>query len=80
MLCSGEDMCVVWNFPIDWALKSTNAFGWPRLALSVFALDALGRDGVVGYGALLIPTTPGRHERWVYMYAPRVSSLVVSMA
>lgn len=26
---------VVWNFPIDIAFKSTNAFGWPRLVLSV---------------------------------------------
>jgi B9 domain-containing protein 1 len=66
----------VWNFPIDLTLKSTNAFGWPRLALSVFAVDALGRDSVVGYGAVLLPTTPGRHERWVYMYAPQVRECV----
>jgi len=26
---------VVWNFPIDITFKSTNAYGWPRLAISV---------------------------------------------
>lgn len=68
--CSAGE--AVWNFPIDLALKSTCAFGWPRLALSVYAVDSLGRDGVVGYGSVLIPPAPGQHERWVYMYAPKV--------
>lgn len=31
----GQDTSVVWNFPIDVTFKSTNAFGWPRIALSV---------------------------------------------
>lgn len=31
----GQDTAVVWNFPIDVTFKSTNAFGWPRIALSV---------------------------------------------
>lgn len=32
---SGEDPKVVWNFPIDVTFKSTNAFGWPRISISV---------------------------------------------
>lgn len=31
----GQDTAVVWNFPIDVTFKTTNAFGWPRIALSV---------------------------------------------
>lgn len=31
----GGDTVVVWNFPIDVTFKATNAFGWPRIALSV---------------------------------------------
>ena len=31
----GQDTAVVWNFPIDVTFKATNAFGWPRVALSV---------------------------------------------
>ncbi|CAN0358596.1 unnamed protein product, partial [Hapterophycus canaliculatus] len=31
----GQDTAVVWNFPIDVTFKATNAFGWPRIALSV---------------------------------------------
>lgn len=31
----GHDTAVVWNFPIDVTFKTTNAFGWPRIALSV---------------------------------------------
>ncbi|CAM9290049.1 unnamed protein product [Laminaria digitata] len=29
---------------------------------------------VVGYGSVLIPTRPGRHERVAHMYAPQPSS------
>ena len=32
---STDDDEVVWNFPIDVALKATSAYGWPRLVLSV---------------------------------------------
>ncbi|CAB1108922.1 unnamed protein product [Ectocarpus sp. CCAP 1310/34] len=72
----GQDTSVVWNFPIDITFKSTNAFGWPRLALSVFRVDDMGRDTVVGYGSVLIPTQAGRHERVAHMYAPQPSSML----
>ncbi|KAG5184586.1 B9 domain-containing protein [Tribonema minus] len=73
---SGSGGEAVWNFPIDVALKSTCAFGWPRLALSVYAVDALGRDAVVGYASVLVPPTPGPHAQWVYTYAPKASSIL----
>lgn len=28
---------VVWNFPVEATFKSTNAYGWPRIAISVSA-------------------------------------------
>ena len=40
----------------------------------VFRVDDLGRDMVVGYGSVLVPTRPGRHERVAHMYAPQPSS------
>lgn len=67
---------VVWNFPIDVTFRSTNPFGWPRIAISIYGVDGLGRDVVVGYGSLLIPTCPGQYERIVHMYAPVSSSLL----
>ena len=72
----GGDMSVVWNFPIDVSLQSTNAFGWPRLAISVFGVDYGGRDVVAGYGSVLLPMSPGTHERVVHMYTPQSSSLL----
>lgn len=36
----------------------------------------MGRDVVVGYGSVLVPTIAGRHERMVHMYAPQPSSLL----
>jgi len=66
---SGESL-VVWNFPIDISFTSTNAHGWPRMVLSVYGLDMLGRDVVHGYGQLHIPTQPGVYTRYVRMFKP----------
>ena len=51
---------LVWNFPLEVTFKSTNAFGWPQLVLSVFCVDALGRDIVKGYGCTHLPISAGR--------------------
>jgi len=66
---------VVWNFPIDVTFKSTNVYGWPRVAISVYGLDFLGRDVVRGYGSLLIPLTPGQHILDVETYTPMATSV-----
>uniref|UniRef100_A0A7S1U318 B9 domain-containing protein 1 n=2 Tax=Phaeomonas parva TaxID=124430 RepID=A0A7S1U318_9STRA len=71
----GVDPALVWNFPIDATFKSTNPFGWPRIAISVYGVDGLGRDVIKGYGSVVIPTCPGKYERVVHMYAPVSSSL-----
>mmetsp|Transcript_26150 Transcript_26150/g.32074 ORF Transcript_26150/g.32074 Transcript_26150/m.32074 type:complete len:191 (-) Transcript_26150:424-996(-) len=65
---------IVWNFPVDVTYKSTNAFGWPRLVISVYRIDYFGRDVVLGYGSLLCPTSPGRHEQYLHTYAPTSNS------
>lgn len=70
----GEDTSVVWNFPIDISFKATNAYGWPRLVVSVFGIDALGRDVAKGYGSVLIPTKSGRYERFIRVFTPISSS------
>lgn len=66
---SGESL-VVWNFPIDISFSTTNAHGWPRMVLSVYGLDVMGRDVVHGYGQLHIPTQPGVYTRYVRMFKP----------
>ena len=71
-----QDQSVVWNFPIDVTFKATNAFGWPRLALSVYGVDGMGCDVVRGYGSLLLPTSPGTHIKHVHMYRPINSSIL----
>mmetsp|Transcript_19756 Transcript_19756/g.28988 ORF Transcript_19756/g.28988 Transcript_19756/m.28988 type:complete len:228 (-) Transcript_19756:170-853(-) len=66
---------IAWNFPIEIAFKSTNAFGWPRIALAIYGIDSLGRDVVRGYGSLMCPTCPGRYERIVQTYRPVSGSI-----
>lgn len=68
---------IVWNFPIDVAFKSSNAYGWPRITLGIYGLDLFGRDVVRGYGSLLIPTTPGRYTKNVQTYTPISGSACV---
>lgn len=49
----------IWNFPIESAWKSTNAYGWPQIILNVYGMDSLGRDVIRGYGCARIPRVPG---------------------
>jgi B9 domain-containing protein 1 len=65
-----ERSVVVWNFPIEISFQSTNPYGWPRLALSVYGFDFLGRDVVCGYASLLLPINPGRHVKQLKTYRP----------
>ncbi|RKP16874.1 hypothetical protein ROZALSC1DRAFT_31271, partial [Rozella allomycis CSF55] len=65
----------VWNFPIDLSLKSTQAHGWPRIVISVYGLDALGRDVIRGYGMCHLPLVPGREQINVPLFVPRAGSL-----
>lgn len=67
---------VVWNFPIDISFKATNIYGWPRIALSVYGIDAFGRDIVKGYGSALVPLVSGTHRIEVDMFTPLANSLV----
>eukprot|EP00602_Paraphysomonas_sp_CaronLab_P010490 CAMPEP_0185026190 /NCGR_PEP_ID=MMETSP1103-20130426/10144_1 /TAXON_ID=36769 /ORGANISM="Paraphysomonas bandaiensis, Strain Caron Lab Isolate" /LENGTH=193 /DNA_ID=CAMNT_0027559685 /DNA_START=78 /DNA_END=659 /DNA_ORIENTATION=+ len=76
----GYDSSVVWNFPIDAKFKSTNPFGWPRVAVSVAGVDFLGRDVIRGYGSALIPVTPGSHIVDITVYTPQSSSLITQWA
>ncbi len=65
---------IVWNFPIDVTFKSTNIFGWPRLAISVYGMDMFGRDVIRGYGSVLIPLQAGTHNLKVDMFKPVANS------
>lgn len=66
---------MVWNFPIEISVQSTNAYGWPRISIAVYGLDFLGRDVARGYGSLLIPTMSGQYEEFVETYRPISGSL-----
>ena len=70
---SGEST-VIFNFPIDISFKSINAYGWPRLVVSIYGIDSFGRDVVYGYGQIHLPTVPGQYTRYVRMFRPCSSS------
>lgn len=65
---------VTWNFPIYVAFKSTNAFGWPRITVTVYGVDPFGRDVTHGYGSVLVPVQSGQSEHVLTMFRPLPSS------
>lgn len=66
-----EGNVVVWNFPIDVTMKSTNAFGWPQLVITVYGDSPLGLpDQIQGYGSVHLPITPGNHTLYVRTFRP----------
>ena len=66
----------VWNFPVDVTFRATGVHGWPQIVLSIYGSDSFGRsDMIIGYGAVHVPLTPGRHELYVRTFRPLASSL-----
>ena len=61
---------------MDVTYKSTNAFGWPQVVVSVYGADSLGRDVIQGYGCGHLPTAPGRYTLRLRLYKPRSASLL----
>jgi B9 domain-containing protein 1 len=76
----GPDQPLVWNFPVEVTYKSTNAFGWPQLILTVYEIDSLGRDVIRGYGCVHLPIVAGQHARKVPLYKPLSASLAQQFA
>lgn len=64
----------VWNYPIEATFRSTNVHGWPQIVLSVYGINAIGKDVIRGYGCVHMPISPGRHVRYVRLYTPMSSS------
>ena len=56
----GDKKIMVWNFPIDVAFRSTNAYGWPQIAISVYGPDFAGREVIRGYGSARLPLSSGK--------------------
>jgi hypothetical protein len=55
--------------------RSTNIFGWPQIVIGIYGLTMFGSDVIRGYGCCYLPTTPGRHIRYIHLYTPMSSSL-----
>jgi B9 domain-containing protein 1 len=55
------DHTCTWNYPIDVVFKSPKPFGWPQVICSVYDVNYLGRQSVIGYGAFHLPTCAGHH-------------------
>ncbi|VDM41220.1 unnamed protein product [Toxocara canis] len=68
--------CIVIGLPIEATFTSTNPFRWPQLLLSCYGSDTFGNDVVRGYGAVHIPTVPGRRVRRIAMFVPEASTSV----
>jgi B9 domain-containing protein 1 len=68
------NQAVAWNFPLDLSFRSTNAFGWPQLALAVYGTDWAGNDVIRGYGSCLLPLSGGTSTKYVRLFAPKSAS------
>lgn len=72
-MANSEEL-IIWNFPIDISFSTTNVYGWPRIAISVYGIDFMGRDVIRGYGSALIPLSSGQHQLEIDMFNPLATS------
>ena len=69
----------IWNMPFDVTYQSKNPYGWPQLCVKVTGYNFLGRQVPKGYGSVHIPTTPGTHQRVIYLWMPIPKSLFTGL-
>lgn len=69
------NLCV-FNHPINIAFQGSKPFGWPQMLVEIYGRNTFGNDMVVGYGAVHIPTQPGRHEVEIPLFLPASASLM----
>jgi hypothetical protein len=72
---SGNENFAVWNCPFECSFVSSTPLGWPRMCLTVFGHDWIGREIVLGYGSTLIPLSKDRRTiREVQLVKPKPTS------
>lgn len=54
-----EDNRAVWSHPIDVHFSTRGIQDWPKLLIQVWHQDSFGRNELVGYGSLHLPSSPG---------------------
>ena len=65
----------VWAHPVDVHYSvSERIQGWPKFQLQVFQEDMFGRNEMVGYGFVHVPSEPGIHEVECSCWRPLSSS------
>ncbi|EFO96799.1 CRE-MKSR-1 protein [Caenorhabditis remanei] len=75
----GTDNQIFIDLPFECGLKGNSPFMWPRIVLNCFTKDTSGKDCVVGYGVLPVPSEPGQHIHRVHCFMPESSSIVQRM-
>lgn len=66
---------LTWTHPVELHYVCTSLAGWPRIAVTVWQVDAHGRNEVAGYGVAFIPPSPGVHVVDVACWRPEGSTL-----
>ena len=65
----------VWSHPVDVHYSvSERVQGWPKFRLTVYQEDMFGRNEMVGYGFVHVPSEPGTHEIECACWRPLSSS------
>lgn len=70
-----NNICI-WNYPINISFRADKPFGWPQVVFSVSGKNQFGNNVVVGFGAVHIPTSSGRFELDIPLFAPQHTSLM----
>lgn len=72
----GSDNVCVFNYPINVSFKSSKPFGWPQIIVALYGRNPFGNDMIVGYGAIHVPTQPGRHQLEIQLFKPASASIM----
>jgi B9 domain-containing protein 2 len=67
----------IWSHPIDVQYEFAGLQGWPKLSLEVWEHEAAGRSALAGYGFVVLPMYPGKHDLKITLWKP-IGSMIES--
>ncbi|KAK8833869.1 B9 domain-containing protein 1 [Tritrichomonas musculus] len=72
----GSDNVCVFNYPLNVSFKASKPYGWPQLIVALYGRNPFGNEMVIGYGAIHVPTQPGRHQLEIQLFRPASASIM----
>lgn len=71
---------IIFSTPFSMSFEATSPFGWPQILIAIYGNNNFGKNMVIGYGSLHIPTVSGRYTMNIPLFVPETESFISKLS